>query len=146
MIRLKFKKRGWAAVPVIAAILAWGYLRACFADSLLDEKQLEVVKEYLRAEYLRRALPDLSRAVKARDRAAAERLAAQNEKLKRLTLTSVGLRGNRSNAIVRVEVQVDGKPPPDGQAVRYLRMEHNLATGWYVKWPTSAFLYYVRLY
>ena len=73
-------------------------------------------------------------------------LAAQN-----VTFPSVSARGmwNASDggeAIVKVEIEVDGGPPPDGEPVRYYRMRYRPLSGWSVGGKTSAWVYRLKLF
>jgi len=73
-------------------------------------------------------------------------LATQN-----ISFSSVSARGawagrQGSEVIVRVEIQVNGGPPPDGQPVRYYRMRYRGLSGWDVGGRTSAWSYRFKLF
>ncbi len=48
--------------------------------------------------------------------------------------------------MVRVEISVAGKDPPDGKRVRYYAMSHSVVTGWYLERETTALSYYLKLF
>jgi len=58
----------------------------------------------------------------------------------------VEVRGRGDDIVVKVEVQVAGKDPPDGRRVRYFRMSHSSVTGWRMRYETSALSYYLKMF
>ena len=50
------------------------------------------------------------------------------------------------DVIVKVEIQVDGGPPPDGGAVRYYRMRYRGLSGWTVARRTSVWSYRLKMF
>ena len=66
--------------------------------------------------------------------------------LARIELPSIQARGRGDDVVVRVEIRVDGKEPPEGESVRYYRMSHSALTGWRVRRETTALSYYLKLF
>jgi hypothetical protein len=63
-----------------------------------------------------------------------------------IEFSTVSARGSANNLIVKVEITVDGGPPPDGRPVRYFRMMHNDDRGWWVSSETDSYWYYRTMY
>ncbi|NIR45530.1 MAG: hypothetical protein GWN99_04060, partial [Gemmatimonadetes bacterium] len=42
-----------------------------------------------------------------------------------IEFTSISARGRGDDIVVKVEVQVAGEEPPDGERVRYFKMSHS---------------------
>jgi len=61
--------------------------------------------------------------------------------------TSIGAHGKigAHETLVRAEITVDGGPPPDGRAIRYLRISRKYGGGWMVVGETTSHLYYNEL-
>jgi hypothetical protein len=141
---MKIELKGWkaiAALVIIAAAIVWKFAaeRSTLATEAADE-----IKFWLRAEYLAAGMEgfDLSQLSEEEAQAKGEELLSLSE----IEFSSIGARGRGDDIVVKVEVQVAGKDPPDGRRTRYFRMSHSTVTGWRVRWEASAFSYYLKLF
>lgn len=139
--------KGWKAIPVILVVLAIVGYKYYAMRSTLDTGATQVIKFWLLSEYSRKALdnPKLKN-FDAMPSAEADRAAEELLKLQKIDIKSIGARGKDDDIVVRVEVEVDGKVPPDGKSVRYFRMTHSTITGWRMKWDASWISYYLKLW
>jgi hypothetical protein len=131
---------GWPAV--VAIILAVGIYGLAFVASrkALDDEALAPIRLQLQGEYASALLPAVNPA--APDSEAVARLT----ELDQLELVSVSARGSGEDVVVRVEPRINGRVPPDGKEVRYYRMSYSTLTGWRMRYETTAFSYYTRLF
>jgi len=141
---MKIELKGWkaiAALVIIAAAIVWKFAaeRSTLATEAADE-----IKLWLRAEYLAAGMEgfDPSQLSEEEAQAKGEELLGLSE----IEFTSIGARGRGDDIVVKVEVRVAGKDPPDGRRTRYFRMSHSTVTGWRVRWEASAFSYYLKLF
>lgn len=146
MSEIKIRVTGWKAILVLVVAVAFvGYryvaMRTTLATEAADELRL-----WLAAGYISQGLPALQEAVERGDREAAATQAQDLVAQERIEFASIGARGSRDDVVVRVEILVDGKPPPDGRQVRYFRMRHSLVTGWTMRYETSALAYIFKLF
>jgi hypothetical protein len=131
---------GVKAVVVILALAGFGVFRLVSARSALDTQGTEELSMWLRAEYASRYLSNLDAATITPEEV--ESLLA----LDRITFSSIRGNGTPSDMVVRVEIEVDGQPPPDGRSVRYWRMEHSMLTGWRMQREANVLLYYLNVF
>lgn len=141
---MKIELKGWkaiAALAVIAAIVGGKFL---LERKTLESDAVEVLKTELRGPYLSPAVVGVD--VGAMSRAEAEARGQELLGLNRVEFPSIEARGRGDDVVVRVEILVDGKAPPDGKEVRYYRMSHSAITGWRVRGETTALFYYLKLF
>lgn len=147
MTRAKLTFRGWKSIPVIVLIAGFVLYRACEARADLEEGGLNVLRQHLRGEYASAIFARLGGSgAGARDRETLARTAGEIERLERITFRQVSVRGTAPDLIVRVEILVDGGPPPSGSPVEYFRLSHSLVTGWRVEGHTTALSYYLKVF
>lgn len=147
MKEAKVTVKGWQAIPVILVVLAIVGYKYYAMRSTLDTDATQVIKFWLLAEYAGEALDDPKwQNLDAMSSAEADRAAEGLLKLARIDIKSIGARGKGDNIIVRVEIAVDGKAPPDGKPIRYFRMTHSTITGWRMKWDAHWVSYYLKLW
>jgi len=115
-IRASF--RGWPAIAVLGAILASPVANALIARSALPEGGVEAVRNGLSLEYRLNRLAGLD--PRALTQEESEALGRDLTRLENVELRSVKAKGWLWSRVVRVEVSLDGGPPPDGRDVRYL--------------------------
>ncbi len=142
---IRIQLRGWKAVAaVLVAVAVAGFT---FLNSRsLDQKDMRPVIDVLEADYARLGLGQLRPAVEAGDEEAAAAAAAEmTARAGRVRLTSIRAKGSSTEPIVRVEIEVDGKAPPDNRPVRYFQMRYSTVTGWRMVRETTAFAYYTKL-
>ena len=136
-------KGPWAliALLLIGAFTAYQYIDR---NRTLDSDAREVIKTWIVGEYVRNALPELRKLVD--DPAGKE---SQTEDLiktfsrERVRIISIRARGTGDDVAVRVEIEVDGKDPPDGKRVRYFAMTHSTVVGWQYEHEISKWGYYL---
>lgn len=151
---MEVKLTGRNAVLAVVALVAFGFYRMSSMQTELETEALEELKAYLAAEYATKDVAALSEALETdrpvSDQEAVTRtnaiLAAQN-----ISFSSVSARGmwagrQGAEVIVRIEIQVNGGPPPDGEPVRYYRMRYRGLSGWDVGGRTSAWSYRLKLF
>jgi len=131
---------GVKAVVVILALVGFGVFRLVSARSTLDTQGTEELSMWLRAEYASRYLSNLDAATLTPEDV--ESLLA----LDRITFPSIRGNGTPSDMVVRVEIEIDGQPPPDGRSVRYWRMEHSMLTGWRMQREANVLSYYLNVF
>jgi hypothetical protein len=56
-------------------------------------------------------------------------------------IVSASARGGTSHMIVKVEVTVNGGPPPDDRSIRYLYVSRNFDDTWSVLWESNSLAY-----
>ncbi|NIM51607.1 MAG: hypothetical protein GTN62_12330 [Gemmatimonadales bacterium] len=146
MSEIKIRLTGWKAILVLVVAVAFvGYRYVAMRTTLATEAAAEL-RLWLAAGYISQGLPALQEAVERGDQEAAAAQAQNIVAQERIEFTSIGARGGRDDVVVRVEILVDGKPPPDGRQVRYFRMRHSLVTGWMMRYETSALAYIFKLF
>ena len=147
MSDMQINVKGWKAIPVILVVLAIVGYKFYAMKSTLDTDATKVIKFWLLAEYAGEALDNPKyKNFEALPRAEADRAAEELLKLQRIDIKSIGARGKGDDIVVRVEIAVDGKTPPDGKSIRYFRMTHSTITGWRMKWDASWISYYLKLW
>jgi hypothetical protein len=134
------RMKGGSAVLVLILALGFGAFRYMSARSTLDTDAAATIKVWLRAEYSGRFLRNIG-AGKINEDQAQQLLAIDD-----IRLLSVDGIGPTSDMVVRVEVAVGDKAPPDGKAVRYYRMHHSELTGWVLDREATALSYYLNFF
>lgn len=139
--------KGWKAIPVILVVLAIVGYKYYAMRSTLDTEATQVVKFWLLSEYAGKVLDNPKfQNLDAMSSAEADLAAEELLRLNRIDIKSIGARGKGDNIVVRVEIEVDGKAPPDGKSIRYFHMRHSTITGWTMKWDASWPSYYLKLW
>ncbi|MBU2489533.1 MAG: hypothetical protein KKA60_09100 [Proteobacteria bacterium] len=140
-----FTLSGWKAVAVAVAlaVLFVGF-RVFWVRSPGPEAAQEA-QRYLMLESARTHMPspgDL-------ENMAPDELERRARDLLAFSLVRVEdmkIRGSRKDAVARVKVSVDGRTPPDGREIRYLRMERLVVGGWRVKGDASSLSWHLKLW
>lgn len=136
----QIRMTGWKAVLVILALVGFAGFRMVSARSALDTDGTEELSMWLRAEYASRYMRNIDAETITPEQV--ESLLA----LDRITFPSIRGNGTPSDMVVRVEIEIDGQPPPDGRSVRYWRMEHSMITGWRMVREANVLLYYLNVF
>jgi hypothetical protein len=98
---------------------------------------------YLQAEQTRRVLAAFApNGVGKLNREELQKLADASQAAQRITINSLRVRGTMREAVAEVDCLVDGKPPPDGQQVRYLLLRSSGLGDWRVDRGTTVKSYY----
>ncbi len=136
-------KGPWALIALlfIAAFIVYQYLDR---NRTLESEAVAVIKTWVVADYVRNALPRLRELV--------ENPTGKNDQIEdlvknisrdRVQIVSIQARGTGDDVAVRVEIEVDGKTPPDGNRVRYFAMSHSTVVGWQYEHEISKWGYYL---
>lgn len=151
---MDIKLNGASAAVGGIALLAFLGFRMASMQTELETEALDELKAYLVAEYSRDNVAALSEALKSnqpvdRDQAQAsvDAILAVHD----ITFPSVNARGmwdasDGGDAIVKVEIQVHGEAPPDGESTRYYRMRYRPLSGWRVGSRVSVWSYRLKLF
>ena len=139
--------KGWKAIPLILVVLAIVGYKYYAMRATLDTQATEELKFWLLAEYSRKALDDPKwKNLDAMSRSEADRASKDLLGLAKIDIKSIGARGKDDDIVVRVEIEVDGKAPPDGKSIRYFHMKHSTITGWKMKRDAHWISYYLKLW
>ncbi len=140
---MKLELKGWkaiAALVVIAAVVGGKFL---MERSTLATEATEEIKFYLRGEYVSHELRDFDLDQMTDEEAEAK--AQELLKLEDIQFTSISARGRGDDVRVKLEIQVAGQDPPDGERMRYYQLSHSAITGWHVEREITALSYYLKL-
>lgn len=74
------------------------------------------------------------------------KILAQTNDTRKITITSLKARISGSDIIVRVEYTFETKSSSDGNNIRYFVMENQTVGKWRIKQETSALWYYATLW
>lgn len=144
---VKISIKGWKVIPVLVVLLVIvGYKYYAMRETL-DTAATQVIKTWILAEYVGKGIDNLKlQNLEAMSPEQAELAAEQLLKLNRIDIKSIKARGKGDDIVVRVEITVDGKTPPDGKRIRYFRMKHSMITGWTMKRGATSLSYYLKLW
>jgi len=134
MAALTLRFTGWKAGVAIGVLsglavifgIRWprNDLAAQFAQSVLA---------YLQAEQSRRVTTTFApNGVDKLSRDELKQLGEAAVAAHKITINSLEVRGSLRTAVARVSFLVDGKTPPDGREIRYLRLRQSLFNDWRV--------------
>ena len=144
---VKISIKGWKVIPVLVVVLVIVGYKYYAMNATLDTDAMSVIKTWILAEYVGKGIDNLKlQNLDAMSPEQAERAAEQLLKLNRIDIKSIKARGKGDNIVVRVEITVDGKTPPDGKRIRYFRIKHSMITGWTMKGRATSLSYYSKLW
>ena len=139
--------RGWKALIPLVAFVAWIAFNYQRVHATLDTKAMESLRPWIVGHYTSAAMADTNG--KSFDQMTGEEREAYSRKIAnagKVEIKSIQARGTGNNVICRVEVLVDGKPPPDGKSVRYFRMSYSNLIGWTYRYETSELIWRLTLW
>jgi hypothetical protein len=148
---MQFQLKGLPAVAVIVLVLGFSAYRVHSMQTALDTDGANELKFWISSEYasqIVQSLPeDVGTMSEQEETEAAKRLLA----LERIEFTSIHAKGiwgkgKDSDVVVKVDILVDGQPPPDGVTTRYYDMRYSSMSGWRVIRRTSAWSYRLKLF
>lgn len=147
MPQYTFQLRGWHGIIAVALLVGYCGFSTFLRVQSADVGMREAIREYLLNEYSGRSPSDLQRVLtEARAGQTVESLAAlQKYDVEFSSISAVG-KFSAEYETVRVQITVDGSPPPSGPALRYFRVEHALSGKWLVVSPSDAYDYYSQLF
>ncbi len=144
---VQFRLRGWGALAVLLAFASvWGY-RQWSMRTTIDGAALDKIKPWIVAEFASKALSET--AGRPFEQLTTEERRSLSEKVLaagRAEVKVTGLHGLGDEAVVRVEVSIDGQPPPDGRTTRYYRLNHSLLLGWTFRQEVPRLSYWLELF
>jgi hypothetical protein len=139
--------RGWHVLVGIALIAGFFGAKMYLRLRSVDDAMRDAIRQELLKEYSGQGPKDVARLVQeAREGAPVEPI--QPVVQRDVEFTSIGARGKMGAlyTLVKVEITVDGGPPPDGRAVRYFRVERKfMGGGWLVVGDSDAYQYLTEL-
>jgi hypothetical protein len=142
----ELKVTGWKAIVVLIAIVAFALYRFQAARETLPTDGADEIKLWLTSEYISAGLPALEQAVDANDSIAVTAMANEILSRDRVTFRTISARGALDDLVVKVDIRVDGGPPPVGDDTRYFRMHYSTVTGWIMDYETNAVAYYLNFF
>ncbi len=149
---MEVKLTGVNAVIAIVLLGGFAVYRVSAMQTELKTDALQELKLFLAAEYAKKGAADLSGALESGQPMSGQEAVAPTNALlatQRITFPSVSARGvwqGGGEVVAKVQIQVDGGPPPDGDSVRYYRMRYRSLSGWEVKGRTSAWAYWLKVF
>jgi hypothetical protein len=146
MPQYTFQFRGWHAI--VAVVLVLGYWGASVYARVraVDDGTRDSIRQYLLNEYSGRGPNDVQRILaEARNGQPVEDLPeVQKRDVEFPSFSAVG-KYDAPFETVRVEITVDGGAPPEGEAMRYFRVER-LGGKWLVVGRSDSYNYYSQLF
>lgn len=139
---MKIKLKGWSAVAALVVVAAVIGGKLMLERSTLETEAMEKLKFTLQGEYGSQLLHDVEPGQLTYEEMEAK--ATELLALEEIRFTSIKARGRGDDVRVRVEIEVAGKAPPDGERVRYYKMSHSRVTGWRVRREITALSYYLK--
>lgn len=145
-VQVQFQFRGWMAIPVLIAIVAFfGWKHHSLQEALGDELKVRIRDEVV-AEYTRARLPGVQDALDSGNTAHASSLAGEMIAAEDVELVAPAIKGiNDKRQLVRVGIRVRGAAPTTGKAVRYYEVERVLGN-WRIVRERSSFSWYTKLF
>lgn len=129
---------GWKAVAVLALVLVWGGAQLWYHIRPVDDAGRQAVQAYLLRGYRGE---DASGLLKKLADAKAGLTPDPEPPPMDVEIVSISAHGGTSHMIVKVEVTVNGAPPPDGRPIRYLYVSRNFDDTWSVLYESDSYLY-----
>lgn len=147
MRKLTIKLTGWQTAGVLGLLLAFAVGHQVFIRRQLDAQAIETIKPFIAgaivmdsvSEFAERDWGQLSEAEQ-------QRLSDTAVAMRKLEVNLVSARGFGSDVVVKVDVTVDGQPPPDGKRERYFRLSYSYFMGWTMRQEVGAFSYWMMLW
>ena len=131
---MKIRATSGSAASLALIAIGWLLFRSLVAYATLEPAALNVLKQWITAEYRRYHLDrkDLS----------LEEKGAMLLQADKVEFLSVSARGSADSMVVRVEIKPSAVHPPRSPTLRYYRMKHSMILGWSLVSETSVVSYY----
>ena len=143
-----YQFRGWHALLAVAALAGFFGIKMYMHVVSVDEPMRDALREELMKEYSGLGAKDVTRILnEAHDGQPVEE-PVQPAVQRDVEFKSISARGTMGKPVklVRVEITVDGGPPPDGRSVRYFQMETKfVGDGWMVIGESDSYNYFSAL-
>jgi hypothetical protein len=134
----KFTLSGWKALVALAIVAAWYGAQVSYRIRPVDDAGRQAIQSWLLRGYRGETPKDLLR--KLEDAKAGLPPEPEPPPMD-VQIVSLSAHGGTSHMIVKVEVTVNGDPPPDGRPIRYLYVSRNFDDTWSVLYESSAYAY-----
>ncbi len=133
---------GWKAIAALAVILGISGVRVYSHFTAVDDGGREALRTWLVKDYTGRGPKALAQIVS--DYLAGLPVPPPDAPAvaPKVEFVSLSAHGWRDSMVVRIEISVDGGPPPDGRPVRYLFLTTKYDGGWMVLSESNSFQYY----
>jgi hypothetical protein len=141
---MNIELKGWKAIAVLLVIGAVVVGKFAAERSSLATEAADELKLWLRGEYMSAGLQGVDPGRLSAEEAEAK--GAELLALNDIEFTEISARGRGDDVVVKVEIEVNGADPPDGDRVRYFRMSHSAVTGWRVRRETTALSYHLKFF
>jgi hypothetical protein len=142
MEQTRFELKGWPAIIVVVLILGVSGYRLYSRFPTVNDDGREALRGWLVKEYTGRGPRALAQRVADYQAGLPDRPVAAPAEEPKVEFVSLSAHGSPSDMIARVEVSVDGGPPPDGRPVRYLFLTAVPERGWIVFAETDSYHYF----
>jgi hypothetical protein len=137
--------KGWKALAILAVIAGIYGLRMYSRLQTVDEAGRDVLTAWLLKEYQGQGPRDLMK--RLQDYKAGLPVQPMTEiKPMNIEFVSLSAHGSHDSMIVKVQISVDGAPPPDGQPIRYFYVTYDGDRGWVVFAESDSYSYYRTLF
>jgi len=142
-----YQFRGWHALLALVALAGFFGIKMYMHVVSVDEPMRYALREELQKEYSGLGPKDVTRILnEAAEGQPVEPVptVVQHD----IEFKSIAARGTMGKPVklVRVEITVDGGPPPDGRSVRYFQMETKfVGDGWMVIGESNSYNYFSAL-
>lgn len=147
MAETKVHLTGGRAILVLVAIAGVVIWRQSSMKASLDDEAATEIKQWLALRYAAEAMEEHLAREKTGDASRVDSKSLDRVlESSQVEIVSIDAKGQPDDVVVRVEVRVAGKEPPDGRGVRYFRMSHSLAAGWRLRHETGKWSYRLRLF
>ncbi|MBI5775380.1 MAG: hypothetical protein HZA89_16795 [Verrucomicrobia bacterium] len=147
MSSLRLNLKSWNVAACGVAVLGGAaYFGLRVPNNQTTAEFTRPITAYLVAEHTRRAMATFAPAgVSKLNREGLVELHAATKTAQSVLVQSVEVNGTGLRVVARVRYQVDGKVPPDGREIRYLRLSSALVGGWMVDRETTALSFLLAL-
>ena len=142
-----FQRHGGKAVLTLLLFAGYWGFRQWSINSSLDTGAVQAIKPWIIGHLENAALRESQN--KPFDQLSQQERAALSQKLiaaNRVEIKSIQAHGLGDRTVVRVEVLVDGKPPPDSKTIHYYKMNYSTLLGWSYRQEVDAVSYWLALW
>ena len=119
-----------------------GCARVSFTPLQTDAKTEEAIRTFLKSTYASEGLRRIEAAKQApQSDAQSQKLVDDIAAMQKIEFKSLKARGTPMSNVIRAEITVDGKAPPDGINVRYYQAKRLTSGDWQIEWETNEATY-----
>jgi hypothetical protein len=141
MPEYNFTFRGWKAVAVLTLVVAIFGIRLLWRVQSVDDAGRAALTEWLRNDYQGRGQRDIMQRLQDYKAGLPVQPLPELQPLN-IEFSSLSALGTYRKMVVKVQITVDGSPPPQGNSTRYFYMTHYSVGGWSVSSETTSYSYY----